>query len=152
LWTQRGLRLDDALRRLEAILGPIREPLLETLVVVHGDLHRENVRVTGTGIAILDWAFAHLDSRVADLGIAFRLWGESFAELLRGYEAVSPLSAQERSAIPVLAAARGLDHLADRLTRWAAAGGGDPSSEVDAELPDLERRLQSLQDAELDGV
>lgn len=81
------------------------------------------------------------------MAIAFRLWSEAFSDLLRGYESVSPLTTEERAAIPVLAAARGLDHLADRITQWAAAVGRDPSDEVDSELPDLERRLGLLENA-----
>lgn len=143
---RRGNLLGVAVDRLDVFLDPLRGSLVEDLVLTHGDLHRENIRVTPDGAVILDWAFAHRDSRAADLGIIYRLWPNGFDDLMAGYVEVSSLSAEERWAIPILAAARGLDHLADRVTRWAAGSGPDPAAELDIELPDFGKRLSAFGD------
>lgn len=139
--------LRSALGRMDDLLGPHRTALSQNLVLTHGDLHPGNVRATPDGgLIILDWAFAHLDHPVADLGVAYRLWGPAFASLLEGYSSAGLLAQDQRRLIPVLAAARGLDHLADRLTRWAAHRGPDPANEVDRELADIGTRIVALRE------
>lgn len=125
-------------RHLDAVRPPPRRSL------VHGDVHPLNVLVGDRGIAVLDWAFARWDDPLVDLAIAFRLWPEAFPSLLAAYREVRPVTEGEASSIPVFAAARGLDHLADRLTRWATGMDVDIAAELEAELPDLRRRLPAL--------
>lgn len=129
--------------RIEGPLEGRRQALEAHVVVVHYDLHPENLRVVNHRVGILDWDFAHPDARAVDLAIVLRNWPEGFDAFLAGYEVVSQLSPDEREALPLLAIARGLDHLADRLTRWAA-GSPDPIEEIEAELADVNSRLELL--------
>lgn len=141
---RRGGALFAAVSEADRLLDPVRTLLSDELVLNHADFHPENIRVTEHGLVVLDWAFAHLDHRSVDLGIVYRLWPEKFDGILDGYEALTPLTAPERDSIPLLAAVRGLDHVADRVTRWAAGMGPDPSGELDIELPDWRRRLDAI--------
>jgi homoserine kinase type II len=139
---ERAGALAHRLAQLDRRLTPFRHLGRGPVVIVHYDIHPHNVVIVDDQAAILDWGFAHPDARTTDLAIALRAWPEVFEALLAGYEReASPLMDDERAALPLLAAARGLDHVADRLTRWAAGIGPDPRNDVDAELVDLDVRL-----------
>jgi homoserine kinase type II len=117
--------IDPAFSRdLGAALARLQPVLTSDLPrgLIHGDLFHDNVLVyrgTDMLITILDFEEASISPFAADLGMA--IIGlcirdgapdpEAIAALLQGYEAVRPLSAAERAAIPPLAA----------LAAWACA-------------------------------
>jgi Ser/Thr protein kinase RdoA (MazF antagonist) len=139
----RARTVRDLHDRLSRALGGHRSPSGRP-VMVHYDVHVENLLLTPHGVAILDWAFAHPDDYTTDLAIALRMWPEGFPAFLAGYESKSPVDPADRALLPALAAARGMDHLADRLTRWAAGLWPDIAAEVDAEARDLTQRIEQL--------
>jgi Ser/Thr protein kinase RdoA (MazF antagonist) len=66
-------------------------------IVVHGDFAPWNLRFAGGTLSgILDFDLVRLDLRVADFALA---WRGRHAEVLRGYEEVSPLAPVERELI-----------------------------------------------------
>jgi len=96
--------------------------------VIHADLFPDNVffqddRVTG----VIDFYFACDDLLAYDLAICLNAWcfeaDFSFnitkgRAMLRSYEAVRPLSADERAALPVLCRGAAIRFLLTRLYDW----------------------------------
>ncbi|MBS0482727.1 MAG: homoserine kinase [Proteobacteria bacterium] len=97
--------------------------------VIHADLFPDNVlmlddKVTG----LIDFYFACNDITAYDVAVTHAAWcfsadGSGFdpalsRALLDGYEAVRPLSAAERAALPVLARGASLRFLASRAYDW----------------------------------
>ena len=97
--------------------------------VIHADLFPDNVlmlddRVTG----LIDFYFACTDITAYDVAVTHAAWcfdgdGRSFdpaisAALLRGYQAVRPLSGKERAALPILARGASMRFLATRAYDW----------------------------------
>ena len=111
--------LDGAARRLRSVLPGCRPGL------VHGDFAFGNALLQDDGrVAAVDWDLADTDLLVWDLARSIDLqtviWPDEPSQpvqiqaplaraILRGYEAVRPLSADERRALPVLVAASRVD-------------------------------------------
>ncbi|MCY1672378.1 homoserine kinase [Novosphingobium sp. SL115] len=97
--------------------------------VIHADLFPDNVlmlndRVTG----LIDFYFACNDLIAYDVAVTHAAWcfdasGHTFqadlsAALLEGYEAVRPLSAEERAALPLLAQGAAMRFTSSRAFDW----------------------------------
>lgn len=143
--------LADLLRRAQMHLDRVRREVEAHPVVAHGDVRAGNVvRRPDGGVVLLDWELARVDGRAADLAVATRGWPEGAGALVDGYRSVAEPTDEELAALPLLAAAKGLDHLATRVCTWAADRRGTPigtvAAELDAELPDLTERLADFPD------
>jgi len=74
--------------------------------VIHNDFHPGNVLTDGSQITgILDFGDVVHTARVVDLAVALSYFGYD-DELIEGFATVVPLTDEERSALPVLVAAR----------------------------------------------
>jgi homoserine kinase type II len=87
---------------------------------VHGDFHTGNLLfVDGQLSGVLDFDFARVDWRAADIAIALGfLPVDAWNDFLEAYEAHSPLEDAERTIVPSLQRARDLERLAYALRRW----------------------------------
>jgi homoserine kinase type II len=96
--------------------------------VIHADLFPDNVFFLGDRLSgLIDFYFACTDTLAYDVAICLNAWcfevdhsynitkGQS---LLTAYMAVRPLSAQERTLLPMLARGAALRFLLTRLTDW----------------------------------
>lgn len=97
--------------------------------IVHADLFSDNVLMLGTRVSgLIDFYFACTDIAAYDFAVTHAAWcfgegGREFrpgigAALLAGYEAVRPLSAEERAALPLLAQGAALRFVATRAYDW----------------------------------
>jgi len=97
--------------------------------VIHADLFPDNVLMLGDQVTgLIDFYFACTDLFAYDVAVTHAAWcfsgdGVRFdpaisAALLAGYEAVRPLSAAERAALPVLARGGAMRFLATRAYDW----------------------------------
>ncbi len=97
--------------------------------VIHADLFPDNVLMLGDQVTgLIDFYFACTDLAAYDVAVTHAAWcfdgeGRSFnsaisAALLEGYEAVRPLSAGERAALPVLARTAALRFTMSRAFDW----------------------------------
>lgn len=97
--------------------------------VIHSDLFPDNVLMLGNRVSgMIDFYFACTDAAVYDLAITHAAWsfergGDAFrpdigAALMQGYEAVRPLEAAERRALPLLAQTACLRFVASRAEDW----------------------------------
>jgi homoserine kinase type II len=97
--------------------------------VIHADLFPDNVLMLGDRVTgLIDFYFACFDVTAYDVAVTHAAWcftadGARFlpelsSALLEGYQAVRPLYAAERSALPVLARAASLRFLATRAYDW----------------------------------
>jgi homoserine kinase type II len=97
--------------------------------VIHADLFPDNVLMLGDRVTgLIDFYFACTDITAYDVAVTHAAWcfdasGARFdpalsRALLEGYEAVRPLSAAERSALPLLARGATLRFLATRAYDW----------------------------------
>ncbi len=97
--------------------------------VIHADLFPDNVLMLGdTVTGLIDFYFACNDITAYDIAVTHAAWcfasdGTGFDRavsdaLLAGYEAERPLSAEERSALPVLAQGAALRFLMSRAYDW----------------------------------
>jgi homoserine kinase type II len=96
--------------------------------VIHADLFPDNALFEGDKLTgVIDFYFACTDFLAYDLAVCLNAWcfGEDRSyDLARGramigaYEAVRPLSAAERAALPVLARGAALRFFATRLVDW----------------------------------
>lgn len=111
-------------------------PLLEAAwpaalprAVIHADLFPDNVLMLGSTVTgLIDFYFACTDIAAYDIAVTHAAWcfdaqGGNFnlaisAALLEGYEALRPLSAEERAALPVLARAAALRFTMSRAFDW----------------------------------
>jgi homoserine kinase type II len=98
--------------------------------VIHADLFPDNVLMLGDQVTgLIDFYFACTDITAYDIAVTHAAWcftpgGEQFlptlsAALLEGYQAIRPLSAEERAALPLLARAASLRFLSTRAYDWA---------------------------------
>jgi homoserine kinase type II len=95
---------------------------------IHADLFPDNVFfLAGDLSGIIDFYFACTDLYVYDIAVCLNAWcfEPDFAfnvtrakAFLRGYEAIRPLCAAERAALPVLAQGAALRFLLTRLFDW----------------------------------
>lgn len=96
--------------------------------VIHADLFPDNVFFLGGELSgIIDFYFACNDTRAYDLACCLNAWcfdGETRFErakaeaLIGAYEAVHPLSAEERQALPILCRGSAMRFLVTRLHDW----------------------------------
>jgi homoserine kinase type II len=97
--------------------------------VIHADLFPDNVLMLGDRVTgLIDFYFACTDIIAYDVAVTHAAWcfsadGSRFdpalsAALLEGYEAVRPLSAQERDALPALARGAALRFVSTRAYDW----------------------------------
>ncbi len=97
--------------------------------VIHADLFPDNVLMLGeTVTGLIDFYFACTDLTAYDVAVTHAAWcfdgeGRNFspaisAALLEGYEAVRPLSSEERAALPVLARTAALRFTMSRAFDW----------------------------------
>ncbi|NCU11977.1 MAG: homoserine kinase [Sphingomonadaceae bacterium] len=97
--------------------------------VIHADLFPDNVLMLGDAVTgLIDFYFACTDLTAYDVAVTHAAWcfdgeGRNFnpaisAALLEGYEAVRPLSADERAALPVLARTAALRFTMSRAFDW----------------------------------
>ncbi len=97
--------------------------------VIHADLFPDNVLMLGDRVTgLIDFYFACTDITAYDVAVTHAAWcfsadGRSFdpalsQALLAGYHAVRPLTADERSALPLLARGAAMRFLATRAFDW----------------------------------
>ena len=120
--------------------------------VIHADLFPDNVLVLGDAITgLIDFYFACNDVTAYDLAVTHLAWcwddcgfRDGFRDdlsraLLAGYEAVRPLSAAERAALPLLAQGAAMRFMMSRAYDWIHTPGDALVTRKDP-LP-LARRL-----------
>ncbi|MEI4482109.1 MULTISPECIES: homoserine kinase [unclassified Phyllobacterium] len=96
--------------------------------VIHADLFPDNVFFLGSQLSgIIDFYFACTDLLAYDVAVCLNAWcfekDNSFnltkgTALLRGYNAVRPLSKEEAASLPVLARGSALRFMLTRLYDW----------------------------------
>ncbi|WP_298288426.1 homoserine kinase [Novosphingobium sp.] len=97
--------------------------------VIHADLFPDNVLMLGDKVGgLIDFYFACNDLMAYDVAVTHAAWcfdatGRNFnadisQALLAGYEAVRPLSADERAALPLLAQGAALRFTSSRAYDW----------------------------------
>lgn len=97
--------------------------------VIHADLFPDNVLMLGDKVSgLIDFYFACTDITAYDVAVTHAAWcfsgdGRRFERglseaLLAGYEAVRPLAAEERTALPLLAQGAAMRFLATRAYDW----------------------------------
>ena len=97
--------------------------------VIHADLFPDNVLMLGDRVTgLIDFYFACNDITAYDVAVTHAAWcfsadGRSFdpacsQALLAGYNAVRPLAAEERAALPLLARGAAMRFLATRAYDW----------------------------------
>jgi homoserine kinase type II len=101
---------------------------------VHADLFPDNVFfVADRFSAAIDFYFACDDALAYDLAVCLNAWAfeadgrfkpDCARALLQGYEALRPLSPDERDALPVLARGAALRFFLTRLIDWSATPAG----------------------------
>ena len=116
-------KLTGDLDRLEGI-WPSELPV----GVIHADLFPDNVFFRQDHLSgVIDFYFACNDAFAYDIGICINAWcfepdmsfnATKARRLLQGYQAARPLTAQEISALPVLAEGAAMRFLVTRLYDW----------------------------------
>lgn len=102
--------------------------------IIHADLFPDNVLMLGDAVSgLIDFYFACTDLLAYDLAVLLAAWtfppdGTApfpghVAAMLSGYEAVRPLSAAERAALPILGQGAALRFLLSRAQDWLAPAG-----------------------------
>ena len=135
----------DGLRSIDPKLAPLVAQELSAVVaawpddlprsVIHADLFPDNVLMLGDTVSgLIDFYFACTDVTAYDVAVTHAAWcfdatGEHLdlalsAALLAGYDAVRPLSAAERTALPLLARGAALRFLATRAYDWLNTPAG----------------------------
>ena len=115
----------DEIERLMPDLARLFDPSLLPQGAIHADYFPDNVLFeNGAVSAVIDFYFGCDGAFAYDLAIALSAWGfdaegraqpQALAAFQRGYEAVRPLSAVERAALPRLGEAAALRFTATRL-------------------------------------
>ena len=135
LLTRCGSDLDRIEPGLAARLDAAREAVLADWPdalphsAIHADLFPDNVLMRGdTVTGLIDFYFACTDIRAYDLAVMHSAWAFDAAgapaaaavgrALVEGYDAVLPLAAEERRALPVLAGGACLRFAATRAWDW----------------------------------
>ncbi len=129
----------DGLGSIDPTLPALVEPQLAEIVArwpadlpvatIHADLFPDNVLMLGDEVTgLIDFYFACTDLAAFDVAVTHAAWcfsedGARFEPglseaLLAGYQAVRPLSAEERAALPVLARGAALRFLLSRAWDW----------------------------------
>ncbi|MDC0887163.1 homoserine kinase [Altererythrobacter sp.] len=119
--------------------------------IIHADLFPDNVLMLGNGVeGLIDFYFACEDITVYDLAVTHVAWcfgkgGNIFdpavsEALLGGYEAIRPLSRNERAALPLLAQGAAMRFIATRVQDWLDTPAGALVARKDP--VDFARRLQ----------
>ncbi len=95
---------------------------------IHADLFPDNVLMLGNTVSgLIDFYFACTGPMALDLAVTHAAWSfdannafvpETGAAILEGYEAVRPLSAQERALMPEIAKGAALRFVASRAEDW----------------------------------
>jgi homoserine kinase type II len=125
-------KIDPALAALVTRELPLLEqawPAALPRAVIHADLFPDNVLMLGAAVTgLIDFYFACTDLAAYDVAVTHAAWcfdaeGGNFspaisAALLKGYETLRPLSADERAALPVLARAAALRFTMSRAFDW----------------------------------
>ena len=135
----------DGLASIDPSLGDLVAGELESLArdwpenlphsVIHADLFPDNVLMLGDRVTgLIDFYFACWDITAYDVAVTHAAWcfdasGAHFdpalsAALLAGYEAVRPLSSDERAALPLLARGAALRFLMTRAYDWMNTPAG----------------------------
>ncbi|HEY0959425.1 MAG TPA: homoserine kinase [Novosphingobium sp.] len=118
---------DLVARELTAIEAAWPENLPHS--VIHADLFPDNVLMLGTHVTgLIDFYFACTDITAYDVAVTHAAWcfssdGHRFLPelsqaLLAGYEAVRPLSEEERESLPILARGAAMRFLSSRAYDW----------------------------------
>ena len=103
--------------------------------VIHADLFPDNVLMLGDAVAgLIDFYFACNDITAYDVAVTHAAWcfdasSEKFrpdlsAALLAGYESVRPISAPERTALPLLARGAAMRFTMTRAFDWMNTPAG----------------------------
>lgn len=102
--------------------------------VCHADFFPDNVFFTGGKFSgAIDFYFACTEAFAYDIAVALNAWCfepdgsfniTSARQFLAGYEAVRPLSAAERAALPILAHGAAMRFFLTRLYDWGATPAG----------------------------
>jgi homoserine kinase type II len=96
--------------------------------IIHADLFPDNVFFRGHDVSgVIDFYFACTDALAYDLAICINAWcfdadnrfePECAAGMVAAYQAVRPMSAEERAAMPILARGAALRFLLTRSYDW----------------------------------
>ncbi len=129
-------------------------------LVIHGDFTNHNVLAAGQPprpCGVIDFALAHLESPLADIGYGLWRSGRPYDEatrldmprvqrFVRGYASVRPLSGDDAAAIPVFLRGRGLQMLAKRML------AGRPGLGMLTQVQWLSAHQQLITDAVADAL
>ncbi len=130
-----GDKLAEIDPQLPAIISRALPPMLASWPdhlphsIIHADLFPDNVLMLGKQVTgLIDFYFACSDITAYDLAVTHAAWcfdkgGRQFRPrigqaLIAGYEAVRPLSNQERAAMPLLAQGAAMRFIATRAFDW----------------------------------
>ena len=152
---------NDNLRKIDpALTGLVRMKLPELRAkwpkdlprsIIHADLFCDNVLMRGDQVAgMIDFYFACNDMVAYDFAVTHAAWcftadGRTFdaqvsTAIREGYESIRPFSAEERTALPVLAQGACMRFIATRAYDWLHADEGAMVKRKDP--MDFARRLQ----------
>ncbi|MBX7535585.1 homoserine kinase [Qipengyuania sp. GH1] len=120
-------RLADIAERADRLVA--RWPQSLPCSIIHSDLFPDNVlMLDGAVSGIIDFYFAAYDMMAYDLAVTHAAWcfgadGTNFdsavgKSIVQGYEAIRPLTAEEREALPILAEGACLRFVASRAEDW----------------------------------
>ncbi|WP_066555733.1 homoserine kinase [Croceicoccus bisphenolivorans] len=126
-WQEIDARLAVVPDAVETVIAGLPEDLPGS--VIHADLFPDNVLLVGDEVSgLIDFYFACTGPMAYDIAVTHAAWsftpdGKSQdpaigQAILRGYEAVRPLSDAEREALPLLAEAASLRFLLTRAYDW----------------------------------
>jgi homoserine kinase type II len=136
-----GARADDVRPGLASVIAEelafldAHWPRNLPVSVIHADLFPDNVLMTGDAVGgIIDFYFSCRDITAYDLAVTHGAWcfsadgaayrPELAAALAAGYQAVRPLSQDERAAMPVLARGAALRFMLTRTLDWLETPAG----------------------------
>lgn len=126
-WQEIDPRLTAVPDAVQSVIAALPHHLPES--VIHADLFPDNVLLVGDEVAgLIDFYFACTGAMAYDLAVTHAAWsfspdGKAYdpaigAAILRGYEAVRPLTQDERAALPVLAEGASLRFVLTRAYDW----------------------------------
>lgn len=126
-WHEIDARLEAVPEAVERAIASLPDDLPQS--VIHADLFPDNVLLVGDRVAgLIDFYFACTGAMAYDIAVTHAAWsfvrdGSAFdpaigAAIVRGYEAVRPLSPAERAALPVLAEGAALRFALTRAYDW----------------------------------
>lgn len=95
---------------------------------IHADLFPDNILLTGDSVTgVIDFYFACTDALAYDLAVTLTAWcfdvhqtylPNLAAAMIKGYESVRPLTATEKTALPLLCRGSCMRFMLTRLTDW----------------------------------